>query len=60
MAKRKRRVFTKWSASAIGTIYLDEKDNWYTFDEPKGILVGLSPAVKGKTVRVMGKMGEVI
>lgn len=60
MVKRKPRKFVKWSPSAMGTIYFDEGGNMYVYEEPKGVLVGLSPAVKGKIVRVQGKMGEVI
>jgi hypothetical protein len=60
MAKRKPRVFTKWSASAIGTVYFDEEDNMYAYDKPKGILVGLSSLVKGKKVRVRAEMNKVI
>jgi hypothetical protein len=57
---KKPRIFTKWSATAIGTIYKDKKGQMYFYDKSKDMLVGLSPAIKGKQIRVRAKMGEVI
>jgi hypothetical protein len=57
---RKPRIFTKWSASMIGTVYLDDNDNMYAYDKAKKALIGLSSAVKGEIVRVRAKMGEAI
>jgi hypothetical protein len=50
------REFIKWSESAIGSIYQDEKGEMYVYDEKMGMLIGFSDKIKGRKIRVMAEV----
>jgi hypothetical protein len=52
------KEFILWSETAIGSIYKDDDGEMYVYDKHRGIIVGLSDAVKGKIIRVKEILGE--
>lgn len=55
MKKKKSNVYRLWSPSIVGSIYFDNKGNWWVYREGKKELVGVSKNVKGKTAKVIPK-----